>query len=123
MIRRPPRSTRTDTLFPYTTLFRSRVEFARRPALLARTVARRAAPAERRVIINPGGRLVDHQHPGPGPGLARFDMGEGPRAEARGEPAAVAVQPVDRGAEDGHAEHRAPNTRSPPWRASVGRRG
>src|SRR3546814_5948332 len=30
MIRRPPRSTRTDTLFPYTTLFRSlcRSEFA-----------------------------------------------------------------------------------------------
>src|SRR3546814_7541144 len=26
MIRRPPRSTRTDTLFPYTTLFRSQVE-------------------------------------------------------------------------------------------------
>src|SRR3546814_6881549 len=25
MIRRPPRSTRTDTLFPYTTLFRSHV--------------------------------------------------------------------------------------------------
>src|SRR3546814_9538332 len=30
MIRRPPRSTRTDTLFPYTTLFRSDPgEFAR----------------------------------------------------------------------------------------------
>src|SRR3546814_16140575 len=28
MIRRPPRSTRTDTLFPYTTLFRSRGEFS-----------------------------------------------------------------------------------------------
>src|SRR3546814_3211177 len=27
MIRRPPRSTRTDTLFPYTTLFRSMVAF------------------------------------------------------------------------------------------------
>src|SRR3546814_4743884 len=27
MIRRPPRSTRTDTLFPYTTLFRSGVEY------------------------------------------------------------------------------------------------
>src|SRR3546814_16758094 len=27
MIRRPPRSTRTDTLFPYTTLFRSAVGF------------------------------------------------------------------------------------------------
>src|SRR3546814_20267316 len=26
MIRRPPRSTRTDTLFPYTTLFRSRFD-------------------------------------------------------------------------------------------------
>src|SRR3546814_6984535 len=26
MIRRPPRSTRTDTLFPYTTLFRSQPE-------------------------------------------------------------------------------------------------
>src|SRR3546814_14696397 len=25
MIRRPPRATRTDTLFPYTTLFRSRM--------------------------------------------------------------------------------------------------
>src|SRR3546814_15606362 len=29
MIRRPPRSTRTDTLFPYTTLFRSHEEYAR----------------------------------------------------------------------------------------------
>src|SRR3546814_15277016 len=28
MIRRPPRSTRTDTLFPYTTLFRSLIERA-----------------------------------------------------------------------------------------------
>src|SRR3546814_20189504 len=27
MIRRPPRSTRTDTLFPYTTLFRSHQEY------------------------------------------------------------------------------------------------
>src|SRR3546814_20832634 len=27
MIRRPPRSTRTDTLFPYTTLFRSLAAF------------------------------------------------------------------------------------------------
>src|SRR3546814_20444928 len=27
MIRRPPRSTRTDTLFPYTTLFRSLMSF------------------------------------------------------------------------------------------------
>src|SRR3546814_18719784 len=30
MIRRPPRSTRTDTLFPYTTLFRSLYRIKRR---------------------------------------------------------------------------------------------
>src|SRR3546814_1780393 len=30
MIRRPPRSTRTDTLFPYTTLFRSRNDAGRK---------------------------------------------------------------------------------------------
>src|SRR3546814_8218032 len=29
MIRRPPRSTRTDTLFPYTTLFRSNIHTLR----------------------------------------------------------------------------------------------
>src|SRR3546814_5862780 len=34
MIRRPPRSTRTDTLFPYTTLFRSQdLDFARYVAI------------------------------------------------------------------------------------------
>src|SRR3546814_13043135 len=31
MIRRPPRSTRTDTLLPYTTLFRSHRQIARQP--------------------------------------------------------------------------------------------
>src|SRR3546814_6243743 len=35
MIRRPPRSTRTDTLFPYTTLFRSRPFRAAAPAFPA----------------------------------------------------------------------------------------
>src|SRR3546814_4855687 len=34
MLRRPPRSTRTDTLFPYTTLFRSRGRQAERAARL-----------------------------------------------------------------------------------------
>src|SRR3546814_13233448 len=33
MIRRPPRSTRTDTLFPYTTLFRSSLPAAASPSL------------------------------------------------------------------------------------------
>src|SRR3546814_1253831 len=45
MIRRPPRSTRTDTLFPYTTLFRSRPN----PAKLGPQARRRCA----RVIRTP----------------------------------------------------------------------
>src|SRR3546814_21003297 len=40
MIRRPPRSTRTDTLFPYTTLFRSYLLFP----LLARAIDWRRVP-------------------------------------------------------------------------------
>src|SRR3546814_18650223 len=42
MIRRPPRSTRTDTLFPYTTLFRSPHRDFDRPdgAFLARAADR-----------------------------------------------------------------------------------
>src|SRR3546814_13592689 len=35
MIRRPPRSTRTDTLFPYTTLFRSATDYKIRDLSLA----------------------------------------------------------------------------------------
>src|SRR3546814_17492335 len=48
MIRRPPRSTRTDTLFPYTTLFRSRAH--RSPG--------RGAHAERDMGVY---RRQDHQ--------------------------------------------------------------
>src|SRR3546814_1890911 len=36
MIRLPPRSTRTDTLFPYTTLFRSAVHVIPRPVIVQR---------------------------------------------------------------------------------------
>src|SRR3546814_13269302 len=45
MIRRPPRSTRTDTLFPYTTLFRSRIAIDG-PAIaaIARSFAKLPAP-------------------------------------------------------------------------------
>src|SRR3546814_10386142 len=49
MIRRPPRSTRTDTLFPYTTRFRSRDALSRRacrfPAHAAPEGVRRAGAA------------------------------------------------------------------------------
>src|SRR3546814_1574777 len=48
MIPRPPRSTRTDTLFPYTTLFRS-CEASR-----AGTRGLRGASVARRPLIEPG---------------------------------------------------------------------
>src|SRR3546814_4638030 len=44
MIRRPPRSTRTDTLFPYTTLFRSQEERRDREAQVVE--GRRIAPVD-----------------------------------------------------------------------------
>src|SRR3546814_6861084 len=46
MIRRPPRSTRTDTRFPYTTLFRSRAEH--------RLAVRRGAAVLQRHLPEPG---------------------------------------------------------------------
>src|SRR3546814_11600765 len=45
MIRRPPRSTRTDTLFPYTTLFRSRGLGRAHRQLLQATTGRQQADA------------------------------------------------------------------------------
>src|SRR3546814_3367414 len=62
MIRRPPRSTRTDTLFPYTTLFRSGVDA---PALVATTQPpqhRQDAGVERRhrdAVVEPGADVGD----------------------------------------------------------------
>src|SRR3546814_6426856 len=50
MIRQPPRSTRTDTLFPYPTLFRSA-----RKTRLARP-ARRCSRARRTIVPRSGGR-------------------------------------------------------------------
>src|SRR3546814_17100021 len=52
MIRRPPRSTRTDTLFPYTTLFRSQAD--------ARLWPGRRARMRRRPALLPLQRLSDH---------------------------------------------------------------
>src|SRR3546814_10001635 len=58
MIRRPPRSTRTDTLFPYTTLFRSGAE--RRAAALDGRQCRAAIAAStpRRRAVGGGGQLL-----------------------------------------------------------------
>src|SRR3546814_1155039 len=60
MIRRPPRSTRTDTLFPYTTLFRSRRAAGRRGALPRRV--RRPRPRHRRGLRRGEGRRRSEEH-------------------------------------------------------------
>src|SRR3546814_9271082 len=59
MIRPPPRSTRTDTLFPYTTLFRSELDVA----LLVEHLA-----ADRGPHLEPGPALAGHQLHGGGSG-------------------------------------------------------
>src|SRR3546814_15035496 len=62
MIRRPPRSTRTDTLFPYTTLFRSRALRAtndmRAPAQAGWCAV---LPRNRRGGVQTAGALRAHQ--------------------------------------------------------------
>src|SRR3546814_2790805 len=62
MIRRPPRSTRTDTLFPYTTLFRSLVDEAQRLLEIGIGLAGEADDeiARQRDIGTHGAHLVKH---------------------------------------------------------------
>src|SRR3546814_6607470 len=69
MIRRPPRSTRTDTLFPYTTLFRSAAMTRRRAGQLqisrrlveARLVGEDAdRPAKRSAAVKRALRAAQH---------------------------------------------------------------
>src|SRR3546814_12659066 len=64
MIRRPPRSTRTDTLFPYTTLFRSR----RRRGLVV--VRSGAGPA-----LGPGRLARSRSRVGVGADRSRAEIG------------------------------------------------
>src|SRR3546814_3858650 len=66
MIRRPPRSTRTDTLFPYTTLFRSSAG-----GNLALVAALRHPGRFRAVVLiypflDPTGGFPSHDEPGQG---------------------------------------------------------
>src|SRR3546814_3935314 len=68
MIRRPPRSTRTDTLFPYTTLFRSeagdavreRQHRSKRGDAVEREIGERGHPAQRGVIETGHPRSEEH---------------------------------------------------------------
>src|SRR3546814_1242477 len=58
MIRRPPRSTRTDTRFPYTTLFRSELLLEIRPVRREREPARPRIEHLARDIVPP--RRIGH---------------------------------------------------------------
>src|SRR3546814_14259569 len=54
MIRRPPRSTRTDTLFPYTTLFRSEI------LRIVRLIAQYFYPQRQTKAMNEGCATYTH---------------------------------------------------------------
>src|SRR3546814_3726406 len=60
MIRRPPRSTRTDTLFPYTTLFRSGIGCLERRNQFDGLPVAQLQPVRR--IIPPGPRRRSEEH-------------------------------------------------------------
>src|SRR3546814_20628134 len=99
MIRPPPRSTRTDTLFPYTTLFRSRRAAAQRLArAVDRHLPRPGAPAAAPALA---GREAARKLPDPrqrrpaAPGQAR---GQAARTR-RGALPAAADRVVDQRAE------------------------
>src|SRR3546814_20605856 len=90
MIRRPPRSTRTDTLFPYTTLFRSK--------LLADGGEARAVMRKRGSVI---GRVQASLRPlGPGAGgwterLMAAPLGGGIRCNGPADPLYSFFGPAD----------------------------
>src|SRR3546814_11694324 len=103
MMRRPPRSTRTDTLFPYTTLFRSRIVRTGAPRARSAPGTCAAAPDIAGLLAAHVARLppADDRVP-----LRHHACRDGPRVERndRAQPAAIA--------------HRA----APPGRAPVGSR-
>src|SRR3546814_7609711 len=89
MILRPPRSTRTDTLFPYTTLFRSLLAPAAAATTQARPPTRRTA-AERGLLmaVSPSGKAGARR--GPCRGNERHERRE---EVPRRAPAALTDQP------------------------------
>src|SRR3546814_20118526 len=82
MIRRPPRSTRTDTLFPYTTLFRSLAKVADQDSCEVR--------------VSPGGEHGDAVPGGPEPETGQPLLK--PEAAFGGDRACAAGHPAQRAA-------------------------
>src|SRR3546814_19005507 len=59
MIRRPPRSTRTDTLFPYTTLFRSACRHHGGDRMLVEKLRMSVAAEQHREVVAPGDHALE----------------------------------------------------------------
>src|SRR3546814_17582801 len=91
MIRRPPRSTRTDTLFPYTTLFRSARSGHRADAgSIAAPVRHAGEPGQVR-------RDCPHDPAAPGADRQRPDRAWAHDAQQAGPRATDSVEPSPRG--------------------------
>src|SRR3546814_16779027 len=102
MIRRPPRSTRTDTLFPYTTLFRSEddLHVAPQRRQLARIQGRDVLALEPHLAA---GRLDQPADAASRRGLAAAGLADEPERFAGLEFAADAVDGIDPGDQIGRA--------------------
>src|SRR3546814_20472956 len=96
MIRRPPRATRTDTLFPYTTLFRS-------PAVEGHAVhdRRHAVLADAEEDLAPA-RLLGAHHAGAGDRRAGVPGEVGPAADQAGDGLGERLQHLARRLPGGH---------------------
>src|SRR3546814_19372749 len=113
MILRPPRSTRTDTLFPYTTLFRSPVSTKSRspqmntkqmPLRLIRRRILRLATASLLLVAGGGGGVIYHPFPSPkAPTGAPFFFPPSPPPTTH--PTANIVPHTDMAAHATHTQH------------------
>src|SRR3546814_7686379 len=121
MIRRPPRSTRTDTLFPYTTLFRSGVDAHGGSSGRPHGCTIEAVPVSTMAVLTtPDGRVPPHRQWGgrrrsnrPGTSQAtgppgRGTSGEQPAGSPKEQAVAAAVVNLS-----GHGTEGAPRRRAP----------
>src|SRR3546814_14955300 len=125
MIRLPPRSTRTDTLFPYTTLFRSVIGDGDHLLLLLR-IAR--APLDEALARNPrdfNRRLADRRDPRPAMLRDREAAEPDQRQFGRDRQAAIdrGREPTRRPLAVGGADRRRPELGRASGRARVGQDG
>src|SRR3546814_10661625 len=106
MIRRPPRSTRTDTLFPYTTLFRSGRREKLAPAALL-VAPRERGPSCRSAPIWAARRALSRQREGTVVALADEVDKQAKSATKAG------LRPLSRLVENGRANVRTTITNAP----------